>query len=83
MEMAMSGLIVPEKDVYDECLVLASLYVEIREEPIWFRKHYYSGELEQLTKYGLSAKVLAPLRSPSTSHTNNHQGESLAISNVG
>jgi hypothetical protein len=56
----MSGQIVPEKDHYNYCLVLADYMVQRCQEPPWFRKRYYAdGELEQLTKYGLSVNTLA------------------------
>src|SRR5262249_38943939 len=56
----MSGLIEPEKDIYSMCLILADRMVEADEVPSWFREHYYSdGQLDQLTKYGLSANLLA------------------------
>jgi hypothetical protein len=59
----MSGLIEPEKDFLNYCLVLATNRIETGEEPEWFRNHYYreDGELEGLRGYRLSTKTLATL----------------------
>jgi hypothetical protein len=61
-ELAMSGLIDPEKDIFNMCLVVAADRIDASEEPDWFRERYYAdSELEQLTSFGLSADILATL----------------------
>ena len=51
----MSGLIEPEMSIYFMCLIVADRMIKAGEEA-WL---YVDGELEQLTRYGLSKEILA------------------------